>query len=363
MMRGVLLKLDGKGLAEGLRELWARMLDGPVGALILPVQIEGGWISPGLVVNREGIEHSRALAPYMPLNGARVLQALTGVSGPPVLTVAVLRPCEVRAAVELRKLNQISRENLLLASMDCLGTYPLKPYEERLRGGEVEEVEPAEDAIREACKVCLWPVSPWADLRICFIGLGGNLFLEAVTPEGERLLRELGFEVHEHESAERNGRLSEILRRHRAQEEVLLERQKRELRGYDGLLRALSRCIRCHNCMTACPICYCRECFFESPAFRFEAERFMELARSRPVLRLPSDVLLFHLTRMAHMATSCVCCGMCQEACPQEVRVFELFKAVSKRLQAIFDYEPGRDPDEPLPLTTFREEELGEFED
>jgi formate dehydrogenase subunit beta len=40
------------------------------------------------------------------------------------------------------------------------------------------------------------------------------------------------------------------------------------------------------------------------------------------------------------------------------IRVAEIFRAVSKRTQQVFDYIPGRDLDEELPLATFREEEL-----
>ena len=357
------MELDGKGLPEALRGLWRRMLEGPFGAVLLPVEVEGGLVSLGLVASPEGVERSRAMAPYMGVNGARVLQMMTKVSPSSRPVAAVLRPCEVRAAVELRKLQQVAEENLFLVALDCLGTYPLEEYRQRLEQGVPEEPEPEEVRLREACRVCLWPVAPWADLRVGFLGLEGRVVLEALTEEGEEALRQMGLEIEELDLDEREARIEEVLKGRKAAEGELLELQQRELKGHEAILGALSACIKCLNCMTVCPLCYCKECFFNSPTFEMEADRFLRLASSRPALRMPSEVLLFHLTRMAHMGTSCVACGMCQEGCPQEVPVFRLFKAVSKRLQGIFDYEPGRDPEEPLPLATFREEELKEVEE
>jgi formate dehydrogenase subunit beta len=94
-----------------------------------------------------------------------------------------------------------------------------------------------------------------------------------------------------------------------------------------------------------------------------EADRYMGLAKSRGAARMPADILLFHITRMAHMATSCVACGMCEEACPMGVPVFRLFKAVSAKVQALFTYEPGMRFEEEIPIATFREEELEEVQE
>ena len=40
-----------------------------------------------------------------------------------------------------------------------------------------------------------------------------------------------------------------------------------EEEGIEGVLAA---CVRCHNCMTVCPICYCKTCLFKSPPFDHE---------------------------------------------------------------------------------------------
>jgi formate dehydrogenase subunit beta len=129
----------------------------------------------------------------------------------------------------------------------------------------------------------------------------------------------------------------------------------------EGLLAEFARCIRCHNCMINCPICYCRECIFRTPTFEHDSELFYQWAERKGSVRMLSDTLLFHLTRLNHMVTSCVGCGMCTEACPAGIDVGTMFRAVGETVQALFDYHPGRSLEEAAPVQEFREDELEEL--
>jgi formate dehydrogenase subunit beta len=51
---------------------------------------------------------------------------------------------------------------------------------------------------------------------------------------------------------------------------------------------------------------------------------------------------------------------MCTSACPSDIPVGTIFSAVGSQVQELFEYLPGRDVDEPLPLITFREDEWTE---
>src|SRR5512137_1406306 len=90
---------------------------GLVDALYVPLETEKG-----------------AIAPAMPINGARAVSALTG-KHPPARMAVLLLPCELRALVELVKLQQASLEGVILISMDCPGTFEYADYVSRRKNG------------------------------------------------------------------------------------------------------------------------------------------------------------------------------------------------------------------------------------
>jgi len=57
-------------------------------------------------------------------------------------------------------------------------------------------------------------------------------------------------------------------------------------------------------------------------------------------VRLLPDTLLFHLTRLNHMVSSCVGCGLCTDACPVEIPVGTVFRAVGEPVRTVRTYHP-----------------------
>ncbi|MBE0416039.1 MAG: 4Fe-4S dicluster domain-containing protein, partial [Dehalococcoidia bacterium] len=186
-----------------------------------------------------------------------------------------------------------------------------------------------------------------------------GIIIQASTPEGERILEALELkDSNETEVAKREEAISQLMAQRIEKRDEILEQTQKDMYGVEKLLTLFAPCINCHNCKTVCPLCYCKECFFDSPTFEMEAEKYLGWAERRGTIRMPPHTLLFHLTRMTHMVTSCVGCGMCQEACPNDIPVANIFRLVGLKTQKIFDYIPGRSLEEQLPLTTFQESEL-----
>src|SRR4030042_1851451 len=99
MARGVFKEYKGKGVEEGLQDLWQELLErGVVKTILVPMEMEGGLVAPALLTDPKKAGASRALAPYMPVNAARVLQMMTKTQPPSEKLAGVLRSCGARAA-------------------------------------------------------------------------------------------------------------------------------------------------------------------------------------------------------------------------------------------------------------------------
>jgi len=359
------LPIEGGDAAGALRKFLAGLLSaGYVDALLVPCRLVGEEaITPALVESPEALEACEPLAPVMSHNMAVMAGRLTVMDTGRRVGVW-LRPCELRALIELTKLHQATLDHVLTIGVDCLGTYEVADYAAMVRAGKQPaelwrgaadgEAVPADGyVLRSACRMCEYPASASADIRIGLLGLD---FPRQVLVESEEPL------PVELPPAEAPARRQEVLERVRArrtaERDAAFAAWRAEVPDLRRLAERFATCIRCHNCMVACPICYCKECIFRTPTFDHEPEQYFRWAERRGVLRMPTDTLLFHITRLNHMATSCVGCGLCESACPSHLPVATLFRSVAQSVQALFNYEAGRSLKDELPLATFREDEL-----
>ncbi len=307
-----------------------------------------------LITKSEMLDDADPLMPYFPGNGANFIKKLTKLAPPDKKILAVLRPCEMRATVELVKLAQIQNENIVYLTFDCAGTIPRKEFQnEEIPDGDTFYNNDNFDKIRPICQSCDIIRADTGDIG--FLAFEDGAPFVAYTDAGKEFLKNIDIEFNEDIST---AKYDAIAKKRAESKSALYAELDKQSSGLDNLMETFSHCINCHNCMTNCPICICRECFFESEALDFEGDAFLELAIRKGALRAPTDVMLFHLGRMTHMATSCVACGACGEACPENIPVEQIFKWVSENVQSQFDYVAGRKWEEELPLKTFREEEL-----
>jgi formate dehydrogenase subunit beta len=130
------------------------------------------------------------------------------------------------------------------------------------------------------------------------------------------------------------------------------------LQGVEGLHKTFADCIGCHNCQSACPICFCRQCYFDSEVAKQDPNARLDAALERGGIAFPADRVMFHTGRMTHMSLSCVSCGQCSDACPVSIPVADIFSYMAGVTQPTFEYTAGRNDGEPLPLRHFREDEV-----
>ena len=284
-------------------------------------------------------------------------------SVPPI--ALVLRPCEIRAIVELVKLQQVNLSPFVIIGVDCWGTYSVNDYAAKVDESSEASSVTADflkqsasgdipEGLRNACGLCQFPVPTYSDIVIRLIGedISKQLGLGAGTQKGKEMLGALGLEATDPSQARKDA-----LEKLKEARKKLIEENK-----VDFLEIISSLCINCRNCREVCPICYCKQCVFDGEIFKYPLEKYLTWSGKKGVLPMPSDKLLFHLTRMSHVATSCVACGQCEAACPNGIPLGRIYQQISSAAQEALGYKAGESLDDELPLTTFREDELSVVE-
>lgn len=241
----------------------------------------------------------------------------------------VAKGCDSRSIVGFLKEKQIERENLVIIGVPCEGMIDRKTVDGKLGEGKILEVEegPEEivvkatgyeekmkkgDLLPENCRACTHRSPVLYDVLI------GEALEEQMVPDPFEPIR--GFE----------GRTAE-------------ERWA----YFSG---ETEKCIRCYACRNACPICYCESCYVDSS----EPQWFGKSIET-------TDTQIFHIVRAFHTTGRCVDCGACIRACPMDVDLRFLNKKIEKDVLELFSFQAGEDPEQPPPLTTYKQDDPEEF--
>ncbi|OGP75508.1 MAG: hypothetical protein A2V86_07420 [Deltaproteobacteria bacterium RBG_16_49_23] len=345
-----------------------------VEAILVPKGLPSGdGFAQTLIHDPEKMDGMCALSLTMPVQSAKVASHLS-IKNLNKKVAAVLKACEIRGIVELAKFLQVKLDNLLLIGVDCPGTFEVSDYSKMVQegkegeklAGEIltgmergETVAPQGYTFRPACRMCEYPI-PKADIHIKLFGY------KAEEEVGLEIEEKLGKELEEkgllsfsgNEPSSRNEVVGKVVAERTKKRDAVFQEFRGIVKDLQSFLDRFSTCIRCHNCMVACPICYCKECVFKTAVFEHEGDQFLRWADRKGGIRMPTDTLIFHLIRMSHMVTSCIGCGLCDSACPSRLPVATLFRSVGEKIQKMFNYVPGRDVNEVPPVATFKEDEL-----
>lgn len=357
----------GKTAEDGLKDLLRFLLENEKvkGVITLRKAAADGAISYSLITNPDDIESTVPFFPLMPVNLGKQLSRLTLVEAAAEPIAVVLRPCELRALVELVKRTQGSLDNILFISSTCGGVYPLEMAVEQNIGEHLPEywkaVGQGELApnTRLACQACEYFVPYTADITVSLLGNKGidketTLFLN--TERGQGIVEGITGKAIEGELD--TAAIEQIRNKRRAEKEKLSDEVELKNLGIDEIAKTFSRCIGCRNCSAVCPACYCHVCFFQTETSEHGSLYYETQLKKTGSINMLSDTTFYHLGRLFHVSMSCTACGQCADVCPANIPLWAISLKTSEAVQKAFDYLPGKNIEEGLPITTFVPEEF-----
>src|SRR3972149_5898444 len=128
--------IDGKTDEAIIGFLKSLLKEEVVEAILIPKPLPSqDGFAQTLIRNPEKLNGVCVLSPTMPVQSARVISNLT-VKNLEKKVAAVLKACEIRAAVELAKFLQVKPDHLVLIGIDCPGTFEVPDYAKMAQEGK-----------------------------------------------------------------------------------------------------------------------------------------------------------------------------------------------------------------------------------
>ena len=264
---------------------------------------------------------------YNPLCGHNLSVFLRRHKGEKV--AIILKPCDTRSIVGLIQERQVNRDSVTILAMPCEGVVDISRVEQivppdTIRSLAIENDEllvetdqgqkrtPLRDLLSPGCEICK---------------ITEPVISDHVLGQSQRKPAE-------------SDEFADV--------RALAARDPQE--RWDDFGSEMSKCITCFACRNACPACYCTTCFIDASGPRW-------LGKTDNL----SDVQLFHITRMIHMAGRCTGCGACLRACPAGVDLHKYTGKIRADARELFDFEAGDDAQAKPPLTTYSESDPNDF--
>jgi formate dehydrogenase subunit beta len=349
--------------SEGTAKAFQHFLGGfwkqaELDAVLAPVEFPGnGGVAPKVLRSPGEVNRINPFVPLMLSNSAGLVEAFL-MEFPQGNLAAVLRPCELRALVELRKRNRVHFHSpsangrggqLTLIGVDCPGTFAAREFAKHvaerrddadmIKIGVSYEGQQSFDAreVRTACQMCDSPAPLGADITIGTIGLAPREEM-LVIAQDERVdaklrLRDLTDGPATEEEVVSREQMVGKLASMRAQKRGAATSAKTEPGDESEFPLALFACCTlCADCLDACPL------YFGQLSGMLGVNEAYK----------GSSLLLSELVNLSRWLASCSGCGMCQEACQNGVALTHFVTNLSQRIQRQLHYHPG-DPAQPLP--------------
>jgi formate dehydrogenase subunit beta len=278
--------------------------------IVAPLRHPGSAkVDTRFVQDAESLRHIDPFAPIMRCNAAKIVAHLA-IENPCEQLGAVLRPCEIRALLELERRDPFDLSRCVIVGVDCVGTFPAEDYAARasFAGGAdalTQEVLQFARSVglgatryRTACQMCDSHIPGEADVSLSVFGLPAREVV-LVSLRNQTLADRL--------------RLPEItdgladpanLFEHVQVHALVKARRKR---NHDRFMESLPQTLPLNVTELAVHLASrstCRECFKVCPL------------ADGDVLAAGSDD---HTVKLSRWLESCVECGMCEQACPRHL--------------------------------------------
>jgi formate dehydrogenase subunit beta len=296
---------------------------------------------PNLVSDPAALDQVNPFKPLMTMNAARLIPKLVK-DNPQAHLGALLRPCEMRALIEMTKHNGFKLDGFVTVCVDCLGTVPADEYQWRAerKGASAKLADEtlqfarqggiADYRYRSACQICSSPEACGADINVNVLGLPVRQNL-LVTTHDETKATWFQLDIITNGPA-----TPELVQQHNHVVERMVERHHNTMQrvsqhlgdllpqDIESLIVKLESCGDCQVCMNVCPIC---EVDFphRGPDQHYQREDF------------------------TRWLVSCAGCGMCEQSCTNQLPLTIIFGHIRDLLADELEYMPGRSLNEPLP--------------
>jgi formate dehydrogenase subunit beta len=343
---------------QGFLAAWWRRVE--LDAMFAPIELpDHAGVSSQLITQPEDLSNVNPFIPVMLNNSAPLVEDFVK-DHPRGHLAVILRPCELRAWVELQKRNRIhdhrpasssTGERLVVIGVDCPGTFSPTEYLQQLarQQDDAEIIRTELDygrqdsfiprQIRAACQLCDSPCAAAADIVVGTIG---------IAPQGDLLL------VARDECIDASLKLQEVTDGMATEEQVvcrevtvgklagtrlqkrseLIRSQTWQTEDMHTAWAMFARCTLCADCLDACPL------------YDGQLRGMLGVGEASQ----GSHPLLSELVSVSRWLASCSGCGMCQEACEHGIALTPIITMLSHQIQAKLHYKPG-DPAQRLPWT------------